>query len=192
MVDTLDKMGETPLVILPNKYSRSSFFISKWNCKQSRQVMTNEERSILDNLHFSGKLYVTPRMVQDDHYWMLASISEQVSSRRGRSLEVPADDPQGRWPGARPVLISNDQMRDHKMNMIEPRLFRRWYSSHIVNFNFTGFVDSKQFDDEIVFSPADFFSREIQGNKTDQVITWHFPVKDWKDNERFCLRWPKA
>ena len=96
------------------------------------------------------------------------------------------------------MLISNDQMRDHKLELVEPRLFRRWYSSHIVNYNFTGFVNGECVDDEIGFSPADFFSREIQENKAvvgdstgeDGSVAWHFPVSDWKESERFCLRVP--
>ena len=184
-------MGETPLVILPEKYTRDSFNITKFNGTLT-QHLDAEERSILDTLWDSDKLYVTPRSTQDDHFWMLASISEQTQSRKGQVLDVLPDDPYGRWPGIRPMLVSDDQMRDHKLELIEPRLFRRWYSSHIVNYNFTGFVNSRCVDDEIVFSPADFFSREIQVNETSGGnVTWHFPVRDWDKNEFFCLRIPR-
>lgn len=191
MVQTLEKMGETPLVILPEKYTRASFLINKWDGPLA-QTLNAKERSILDTLWNSDKLYVTPKFTQDDHFWMIASISEQKRSRKGCVLDVLPDDPSGRWPGIRPMLVSNDQMKDHKLELIEPRLFRRWYSSHMVNYNLTGFVNAKCVDDEIVFSPADFFSREIQGNETSEgSVTWHFPVRDWEENEYFCLRIPR-
>ena len=96
------------------------------------------------------------------------------------------------------MLISNDQMRDHKLELLEPRLFRRWYGCHIVNYNFTAFVMGESVDgNEIGFSPADFFSREIQGNPcpADEESewggqAWHFPVNDFDLDERFVVRIP--
>ena len=95
------------------------------------------------------------------------------------------------------MLVSNDQMRDHKLTMMEPRLFGRWYGCHIVNYNFTAFVDDECVDREIGFSAPDFFSREIQGNPTPEVgfengggTAWHFPVSDWDLDDRFCIRIP--
>jgi hypothetical protein len=122
---------------------------------------------------------------------MLASVSDQTSSRRDLDLDVHIENDCGRWPGARPMLISNDQMRDHKLGLLEPRLFRRWYSCYIVNYNFTAFVGKESVDREIGFSTADFFSREIQSNKTDAGTVWHIPVSDWKLDDRFCIRIPR-
>ena len=132
---------------------------------------------------------------------MLASISDQTTSRNGQDLSVPNDDPEGRFPGVRPMLISNDQMRDHKLELLEPRLFRRWYGCHIVNYNFTAFVLGESVaGNEIGFMQADFFSREIQGNPCPSDDggeasnwggkAWHFPVSDWELDERFVVRIP--
>eukprot|EP00934_Nitzschia_sp_Nitz4_P005014 Nitzschia sp. Nitz4//scaffold205_size38804//16476//16799//NITZ4_007643-RA/size38804-exonerate_protein2genome-gene-0.42-mRNA-1//-1//CDS//3329541510//5004//frame0 len=94
------------------------------------------------------------------------------------------------------MLISNDKLRDHKLALLEPRLFRRWYSNFIINFTFSAFVGDKCVDNEIGFNTADFYSREIQGNDTlDATGTktgtaWHFPVSDWEENESFCIRIP--
>ena len=131
---------------------------------------------------------------------MLASLSDQTKARNNMELDVPVDNKEGRWPGTRPMLLTNDQMRDHKLELLEPRLFRRWTSSHIVNYNFTAFVNDECVDREIGFSAPDFFSREIQGNPTptdasdgkelDGGMAWHFPVSDWDVNERFCIRIP--
>lgn len=126
---------------------------------------------------------------------MFASVSEQAASLGGELVDVDPENAEGRWPGTRPMLITNDQMRDHRLELLEPRLFRRWYASHIVNYVFTGFVDDQCADKEIGFSPVDFFSREIQGNPSpdpDEPVgmAWHFPVSDWDDSERFCVRLP--
>lgn len=200
MVDELEKLNERPLVVLPKKYTRPYFNINRGHFNQ-KQTVNQSEFAILNRLEEQKKLYVTPPGCLDDHFWMLASISDQTVSRKGASLDVTADDPDGRWPGTRPMLVSNDLMRDHKLELIEPRLFRRWYSSYIVNYNFTGFVGNQCVDDDIAFSPADFFSREIQGNTlpSDSEVedstssgstVWHFPVSEWKESHRFCLRIP--
>lgn len=133
---------------------------------------------------------------------MLASVSDQTESRKGQDLSVSNNDPDGRFPGARPMLVSNDQMRDHRLELLEPRLFRRWYGCHIVNYNFTAFVLGESVaGNEVGFSPADFFSREIQGNECPgnaevedgsnwEGKAWHFPVNDWELDERFVIRIP--
>jgi hypothetical protein len=151
---------------------------------------------------------------------MLASVSDQKVARGDRDMDVQPDDESGRWPGMRPMLVTNDQMRDHKLELLAPRLFRRWYSCHIVNYSFTAFVDDECVDNEISFSTADFFryvrevngfnvflciltfsfparcSREIQGNSTSDSdgkycgMAWHFPVSDWEMHERLCIRLP--
>ena len=90
-------------------------------------------------------------------------------------------------------------MRDHKLALLEPRLFRRWYSNFMVNFTFSAFVGEQCLDKEIGFRTADFYSREIQGNITldeetreESGTAWHFPVSDWEANQSFCIRIPKA
>ena len=94
------------------------------------------------------------------------------------------------------MLVSNDKMRDHKLSLLEPRLFRRWYSNFIVNFTFSAFVGDKCVDKEIGFSTADFYSREIQGNVLEDDagnglgMVWHFPVSDWEERDSFCIRIP--
>ncbi|KAL9189460.1 hypothetical protein ACHAXT_009135 [Thalassiosira profunda] len=194
MIDTLEERGEKPLVVLPYKYGWRQFY----STKREQQTLDGAEMQIMKDLNESGKLYRVPPRCLDDFYWMVASVSDQTASRKGRDLSVPSDDPGGRFPGARPMLISNDQMRDHKLELLEPRLFRRWYGCHIVNYNFTAFVMGESVDgNEIGFSPADFFSREIQGNPcpADEESewdgqAWHFPVNDFDLDERFVVRIP--
>ncbi len=172
------------------------------------QELTQPQVDILDDLISSDKLYEVPHRCLDDYYWMLSSVSNQTVSSNGcdtkemsSSSHVEEEKEEERWPGTRPVLITNDQMRDHKLELIEPRLFRRWFSSHIVNYEFTPFINDISEEREITFVKADSFSREIQSNFSPttsangsinhEVVTWHFPVAGWDHHDRFCVRIPK-
>lgn len=187
VVDALEKSNENPLVILPTKYFSSSFYINMGS-RGFKQVSTKEDKQIMQKLRQKKQVYQVPARCLDDYYWMLASVSNQTRSRNNVDLDVPSDNAVGRWPGTRPMLITNDQMRDHKLGLMEPRLFRRWTSCYIVNYSFTAFVRAESLDREISFSTADFFSREIQKNETSSGTVWHFPVSDWDFDDRLCLR----
>lgn len=135
-----------------------------------------------------GKLYVVPAQCFDDYYWMLASVSPQ----NGMANVYVASSDDERFPGIRPMLVSNDQMRDHKLELLEPKLFRRWYSSHIVTYSISPFEEDEWEPRTVNFAPADSFSREIQGNPMDEKImsrtAWHFPVSTWEERgDRFCI-----
>lgn len=120
---------------------------------------------------------------------MLASVSDQ----NGANLEVsPTDGDTARFPGIRPMLISNDQMRDHKLELLEPRLFRRWYSSQVVTYAISSYEEDEWENRTVRFMPADFFSREIQGNVFDRGgragTAWHLPVSGWEPRaDRLCI-----
>ncbi|KAL3896129.1 MAG: hypothetical protein SGARI_007253, partial [Bacillariaceae sp.] len=121
------------------------------------QRLRKEEQKIRDDLIDAGKISIAPVGSLDDYYWMYASVSMQEDY-------VQPGNAEGRWPGTRPMLISNDKLRDHKLSLLEPRLFRRWFSNFMVNFTFSAFVGGECTDREIGFRTADFYSREIQGN----------------------------
>ena len=139
-------------------------------------------------------LYAVPEGCLDDYFWIVASVTDQGNS----TPEDIETETLRRWSGARPVIVTNDQGRDHRgdtqeIQLLEPRLFNRWYSTSIVNYNFTGFVDDLCVDPEIVFNPTEAFSREIQRNESpDGSATWHFPVHDWETTDWFCLRIPTS
>jgi hypothetical protein len=129
-------------------------------------------------------IYVVPRLCLDDYFWMLASVSNQTRSRQGADLTVQVGDELGRFPGMRPMIISNDQMRDHKLDLLEPREFRRWSSCHIVNYHLIPHEkDEWVVDRSVEFEPADYFSREIQGNPHPDGTgnVWHFPISNSTD-----------
>jgi hypothetical protein len=142
------------------------------------------------SLKADGKMYIVPRFCLDDYYWMLASVSNQTTARNAPDFNVPTGDEQGRFPGMRPLLITNDQMRDHKLDLLEPREFRRWCSCHIVNYDVDGFEADEWAETRTVsLSPADVFSREIQSNPhgSKNGTVWHFPVSDWEGASWLCL-----
>lgn len=196
IVESLESRGERPLVIMPRKYTYDNFVVTVGNVDDGRwvkQFLSREELAIRDDLISSGKVYVVPPALLDDYYWILATISDQVASRKGKDLYVPPGDPSGKWPGARPLIITNDQMVDHKLEMMDPMLFRRWYSNYIVNYNFSAFVKEGSTMPEPSYSNADFFSREIQGNVSEaNELAWHFPLSDMGENDWFCLRIPDS
>ena len=181
VVQALEEKGETPLVILPQKYTRDFFKVG-----QKKQFLTRADKEILNYLINTDKLLTIGSGLLDDFYWILASVAKQTKSCAGRDLTVPVGDP-NRWPGTRPVLISNDQMRDHRLGMLEPMPFKRWYSNVIVNYNFTAFFGDKCKHKEIGFAPTNFYSREIQRNLNESDAgVWHFPLAGTVD-EWFCI-----
>lgn len=195
----LEELGETVLIVLPSKYGKPHFTVSTnaagSTSERRQQRLNKDERAIQRRLIARGLVYFVPTGYLDDFYWIIASLSPQSKARtQGNStLEVGPNDPSGRWPGIRPVLITNDQMRDHQVEMLEPLLFRRWFSNNIVNYNFAAFCQGvSPGGNRIGFGPADFFSREIQGNPCDAThsTVWHFPLED-KADEWFCLRIPR-
>lgn len=193
MVKSLEKMGEKPLVIMPQKYAQKKFHLRQGYV----QELPESQMAILQEMEDTGMLYKVPHRCLDDYYWMLSSVSNQTLSRNGATLDVSLHNEDGRFPGTRPILLTNDQMRDHKLELLEPRLFRRWVSSHIVNYHFPPFVNDAWEEREVTFAPADFTSREIQGNPSNSngdndngAMAWHFPVRDWDKNDRFCVRIP--
>lgn len=191
VVDSLENLKENPLVLMPRKYMCDEFFMSLGGSDLGtrKQILTNEEIAIRNELEKKKRLAIIPSGHLDDFFAILASVSKQSTARQGRDISVPPNNPDGRWPGIRPIVVSNDQFRDHKLELLEPMLFRRWYSNYIVNYNFAAFVDGVCVQKEIGFSPIDFFSREIQGNDTPSGMAWHFPLKE-TDNEWFCIRIP--
>jgi hypothetical protein len=219
MVSSLEKLHEKPLVLLPWRYTYDTVHLNSSVFGEGKvQVLTTEEKMIRDRyvrldfpLHQSHtahphsrmrlvsllleqKVYKVAARWHDDLFLMIGSLCDQVNARKGVDLTVEPDNPQRRWPGIRPVLITNDQFRDNWPNVLDGRLFRRWYSSCVVNYKFVGFYDNECADDHISFSPGEFFSREIQCNtlrsaKGDETV-WHFPVSDWGNDGWFCVKIP--
>jgi len=180
VVEKLESKGERPLVVMPEKYTQSSFQASKFY-----QKLSEKDLEVIEWLREKKIMYTVPRLVLDDYFWMLASVSNQTNASQRGDLNIPTGDDQGRFPGMRPMLVTNDKMRDHKLDLLEPRGFRRWCSCHIVNYDIASFKnDEWEEDRKISFVPADSFSCEIQVNadKKGKGNVWHFPIEgssDW-------------
>lgn len=185
VVRELESMGETPLVTMPSKYIEPSFKLRYG----PRQRLSEEDLAFVESLKNEQKMYVIPPLCLDDYYWMLASVSNQTDARQLSDLQVQTGDEEGRFPGLRPMLITNDQMRDHKLDLLTAREFRRWCSCHIVNYDVPKIVEDEWEDRKVKFVAADFFSREIQGNAygSSGATAWHFPVTTWGESSRFCI-----
>jgi pentatricopeptide repeat protein len=183
VVRELERRGERPLVIMPSKYIGKTFWLTGLGKFQS---LDDKNIEAMNELLVSGKMYSVPAACLDDYYWMLASVANQTVS----GMHVSTNDDQGRFPGLRPLLVTNDQMRDHRLSLLEPREFRRWTSCHIVKYDIAGYLRDEWEPREVTFFPADFFSREIQGNPHPSGVgslVWHFPVAGWDEPDRFCV-----
>ena len=62
--------------------------------------------------------------------------------------------------------------------------------SYSKKYNITPYIEDEWEEGRSVqFIPADFFSREIQGNlhKNGKDVVLHFPVTEWEEPARFCI-----
>jgi hypothetical protein len=189
VVQELQRLGERPLVVMPQKYLSRSFWLSGLG---KVQELSDQDQAIIDKL--KDCMYVVQSTCLDDYYWMIASVADQGST----DFATLQKDQTFQLTGLRPLLITNDQMRDHRLALLEPRLFRRWTSCHIVNYMLRTCeekdgdgkaVNGEECSYETKFFPAQLFSGEIQGNglQGTDTIVWHFPVSGWSESERFCV-----
>ena len=183
MVDHLERLGERPLVTMPFKYCQPSFYVATIGKEQN---LSERDLQVIADLKEKDQFYAVPEWCLDDYYWMIASVVAQVS----------VTDDNVSLPGLRPLLITNDQMRDHRMDLLEPRLFRRWTSCHVVRYKFGPYDGNEwQADRHVFLEHADSFSREIQGNPITTsngaaATAWHIPIAEWNEddhNDRFCI-----
>lgn len=198
VIEALQDSGENPLVILPQKYLKDSFTVATGG-HAKRQSLDAIDVSIIEWMEKIGCLYPVPAGMLDDYFWISATVIDQDLSN-STPMEIVRQHDAGAWErdskrlgsGKHPVVVSNDQIRDHKeFQLLEPKAFNRWYSNTIVNYNFTGFVGDECVDPEIAFTPADKYSHEIQGNQAGNgTVSWHFPVHDWHTCDWFCIRIP--
>lgn len=188
VVDKLEELGEVPLVIMPQKYLASKFWLSSVGYMQE---LSETELAIMNHLLGTNKMYIVPTACLDDYYWMLGSVAKQNTSIPVRDMHNNKKDGTIQLKGVRPVLVTNDQMRDHRLSLLAPRLFRRWTSCHIVNYDIKTAENDEQVVREVNLFPADSFSREIQKNKAirfgKEVAAWHFPVVEWPEQDRLCV-----
>ena len=102
-------------------------------------------------------LYRTPTHMNDDWFWLYACL---YSSSNGK----------------RPIVVTNDLMRDHHFKMLSRRYFLQWRERHVVNFVFPSRADTAA---PIFIFPQSYSSRIQSHDATEEgaPIRWHFPVQ---------------
>ena len=130
-------------------------------------------------LENQGRLYIAPRGL-DDIFCVMATVSKQTA------LSATSTH----WAGARPILITNDTLRDHTLRLNNPLLARQWYNSHVVN------VTRERQD---FTSGPHFYQRGIQGHACPLIgkddyegggTAWLFAVEGWSPYDRLVVRIP--
>ena len=180
MAEELIRLGEQPLVVMPSKYTTKKFYL-----RHIRMVQELNDKDIqaLEDLKERGLMYIVPRYCFDDYFWMIASVTNLTSSGAKTDEE--------RIPGQRPIIITNDQMRDHRLALLEARPFRRWTTCQIVNFSIGSYRHSEwESGRNLTLFPPSTFSREIQSNDRPENAghrVWHFPVTGWDEPWRLCI-----
>ena len=108
------------------------------------------------------RLYRVPRGENDDWYWIYASVLQHEAPSPPPSPSPSRDEGAQGLPGAQGnegsgqgqgagkglgsmMVVTNDQMRDHWLDMVDPGAFVRWKQSQMLRFDFnmTNFVEGE-------------------------------------------------
>lgn len=128
--------GKKPLIYLHVRhYNNTNQYIKKWNKMKV--------------------LYITPKGMDDDWFWLYGSLSKSYSS-----------------------VITNDLMRDHHFTLLSKRRFIQWKERHCCGFDFTYPKDtlSKRFqipNNTFITYPLPYSNR-IQYDYNTMI--WYFPT----------------
>jgi len=159
----LQLAGMQPLIVMPSKYMPSKFEGAKIPNHTRRQRYRHTELSVADLLiieHWRqlGVVYEAEVSGKDDWLWMYASLLGE-----GRRV------------------VTNDEMRDHWLHLLEWHLFRRWKESQIIHFDFKRFEDPDTWQIELTYPKP--WTRATQ---TSADGTWHIACAD--DDSWVCAR----
>mmetsp|Transcript_28605 Transcript_28605/g.82488 ORF Transcript_28605/g.82488 Transcript_28605/m.82488 type:complete len:303 (-) Transcript_28605:1433-2341(-) len=166
-------------------------------------VLAPEDKELVKKWEDEGCLFVCNFKAHDDYYWILATLMEDTTllhesvpnNMKAQFLRRLDDYRASRGEGGGaggetavstigrnhpPVyIVTNDLLRDHHLTMLEPRAFRRWRSSTLINFDFERPIShldpqslSRRPDFHVQWPPT--FSREPQ--KVEGRRCWHIPV----------------
>ena len=107
--------GARVLLLLPASYDQDE--LPNHTCSsETLNLRTDAQAALIEGWRRDGILYVCPRGIYDDLFWMYASVREEFASR----------------------VVTNDAMRDHRLDLMAPRAFGRWKSSQVLGFGFKG------------------------------------------------------
>ena len=117
----------------------------------NERSLSRADQEIIARWRNAGILYVTPKQMNDDWFWLYAGVLAG-----------------GRNPAS--IIISNDQMRDHHFQMLSMKYFLKWRERHWVNFEF--------FDRERNTKPTFDFPTPYSIRMQPVDGAWFFPLND--------------
>ncbi|CAM9560077.1 unnamed protein product [Discosporangium mesarthrocarpum] len=185
VVSKLEGAGEKVLLVFPERYLQPIVPNStRFGWQQNGQsVLLEEELQALEDWEKRGILYRCKDGADDDFYWMLFTILS---------------------PEGRACVVTNDEMRDHRMALLQPVPFQRWKNTQVRRFRilWDSACTSRQGTRtplEVVVQDPPHFTRDMQGTSPrGGVSTWHIPLGDTGD-QWLCLdlesgmqQWGKA
>ena len=124
--------GERPLIVIHKKYLKdnipnhsvgghqASFRLDvKQASNRTRQQLVSRDENTLRQCWRGDDVIFSPRFswADDDWYWMYFTVAYPDTAKPS-------------------FVITNDETRDHRMGLLEPRAFGRWRSTHVKNFDF--------------------------------------------------------
>ena len=112
--------------------------------------LSNSQYRIVDAWKRDRILYQTPHRMNDDWFWLYAAVYSSQFVRQ-------------------PLVITNDQMRDHHFQMLSQRCFLKWRERHVVRFGFSNLYDFR-------VPPTFWFPLPYSTQIQDSASSWHFPV----------------
>ncbi|KAJ8901559.1 hypothetical protein NDN08_003768 [Rhodosorus marinus] len=127
-------------------------------------VFLHEKRAIgpeVDKLRESCRVYLTPRRMNDDWFWLYAAL-------------LPLRQ------GSKAFVLSNDQMRDHVFRSLTESAFLRWRERHLIEYSIS---KVNKFRLQI----PSVYSRDVQKSRSNERF-WHFPIREG-ENESSSTSW---
>ena len=137
---------------LRRQYPQGKILVILHNRRVDQLKRDKKGAQILDGILRTASLYSTPTGSNDDWYWMYAAVVA----------------------GAKGLLVSNDEMRDHIFQLLSPKYFHKWKACRQVKFDF--------WDDALTVIPPPPFTTCIQHEEG----AWHVPSSE--GGAWLCLR----
>jgi len=167
VVNKLREEGEKVLVLLPYKYVQPIIpnharHQGHLNFSTAQHVVTGDEMEIIDRWNAEGCLKISPHGSNDDWYWMLSTVIDE-----GETVRV----------------VTNDQMRDHRLALLDPRPFLRWKTTRIIRFDFSHAWEPEKIANgtsdipQVTLIQPPVISPEIQRSSDEEHMIWHFPIR---------------
>jgi len=142
-----EKESSKILVILPHAYVQRIVPNMSKNFEKRAELVSKEDRAIIDKLKADKMLYVVPPGCNDDWYWMFATVSDGGDTRAH--------------------VVTNDLMRDHKVAFSPSQkhsdaCFKRWRESNIIHFDFSKAAEKEHPTPEVILVEPSPVTREMQ------------------------------